>query len=125
MIFGIGTDLIEVNRVAEKIEKTEQFKHHVFSAREIEYCESKKIKKYESYAARFAAKEALFKALGTGWTSGTAFNEVEILNDEHGKPEFIFYGNTKNYINDLKFVKISLSLSHINEIAMAMVIIER
>ena len=53
--------------------------------------QSKKNKKYESYAARFAAKEALFKALGTGWTSSTAFNEVEIINDEHGKPEFIFY----------------------------------
>ena len=66
MIFGIGTDLIEVERVAEKMEKKAGFKELVFSADEIIYCEARTFK-YEHYAARFAAKEAFLKAIGTGW----------------------------------------------------------
>ena len=68
MIFGIGTDLIEVARIAEKMEKKAGFKELVFSADEIIYCEARTFK-YEHYAARFAAKEAFLKALGTGWRS--------------------------------------------------------
>ena len=79
MIFGIGTDLIEVERVAHKMEKKEGFKELVFSPGEIIYCETR-ANKYEHYAARFAAKEAFLKAIGTGWRNGTAFNEIEIYN---------------------------------------------
>ncbi|MFZ1370394.1 MAG: holo-ACP synthase, partial [Ferruginibacter sp.] len=91
MIFGIGTDLIEVERVAEKMEKKSGFKELVFSPAEIIYCETMTFK-YEHYAARFAAKEAFLKAIGTGWRNGTAFNEIEIYNDEAGKPGIRFYG---------------------------------
>lgn len=124
MIFGIGTDLIEVERVAEKMEKKAGFKELVFSAGEIIYCEEKTFK-YEHYAARFAAKEAFLKAIGTGWRTGTAFNEIEIYNDDEGKPEMRFYGLTAKTVANMKFGNIFVSLSHLKTTACAMVIIEK
>jgi len=124
MIFGIGTDLIAVERVAEKMEKKAGFKELVFSAAEIIYCEARTYK-YEHYAARFAAKEAFLKAIGTGWSQGTAFNEIEVYNDKAGKPEFRFHGLTAKTIADLKLGKILVSLSHIKTMACAMVVIEK
>ena len=123
MIFGIGTDLIEVERVAEKMEKKQGFKELVFSADEIIYCEARTYK-YEHYAARFAAKEAFLKAIGTGWRNGTAFNEIEIYNDEEGKPEIRFHGLTAKTIAELLLGKIFESLSHLKTMACAMVVIE-
>ena len=123
MIFGIGTDLIEVERVAEKMEKKQGFKELVFSAAEIIYCEAMTFK-YEHYAARFAAKEAFLKAIGTGWRNGTAFNEIEIYNDGEGKPEIRFHGITAKTIADLKLGKIFVSLSHLKTMVCAMVVIE-
>jgi holo-[acyl-carrier protein] synthase len=123
MIVGVGIDLIEVERVAEKIGKKSGFKELVFSKAEIDYCESK-ANKFEHYAARFAAKEAFFKALGTGWKNGTAFNEVEITNDEKGKPALSFLGATAASITEMKLGNISVSLSHLKAMASAVVIIE-
>jgi holo-[acyl-carrier protein] synthase len=123
MIFGIGTDLIEVERVAGKMEKKAGFKELVFTADEIKYCEAMAFK-YEHYAARFAAKEAFLKALGSGWRSGTAFNEIEIYHDEAGKPEMHFHGLTAKTIAELNLGKIFVSLSHLKTMACAMVIIE-
>lgn len=123
MIFGIGTDLVDVERVAEKIEKKEGFRELVFSAHEIAHCETMG-HKYEHYAARFAAKEAFLKALGTGWRNGTAFNEIEIYNDREGKPELRLLDTTANTIAGLNLGKISVSLSHVKTMACAMVIIE-
>lgn len=123
MIFGIGIDLIEVQRVADKMDKKEGFAQLVFSAKEIAYCEIK-ANKFEHYAARFAAKEAFFKALGTGWKNGTAFNEVEITGDEEGKPELILLGKTAATIAVMKLGRISVSLSHLKTMASAIVIIE-
>ena len=123
MIFGIGTDLIEVARIAEKMEKKAGFKELVFSADEIIYCEARTFK-YEHYAARFAAKEAFLKALGTGWRSGTAFNEIEIYNDEEGKPEMRFHGITATTVSELKLGKVLVSFSHLKTMACAMVVIE-
>ncbi len=124
MILGIGTDLIEVERVAEKMEKKAGFKELVFSPEEIIYCEAK-TNKYEHYAARFAAKEAFLKAIGTGWRSGTAFNEIEIYNDTEGKPELRFLGVTAGTVAEMKAGKIFVSLSHLKTMACAMVIIEK
>lgn len=123
MIFGIGTDMIEVERVAEKIGKNVGFRELVFSKREIEYCEAK-TNKYEHYAARFAAKEAFFKALGTGWKNGTTFNEIEITNDETGKPVISLLGETGTSIEAMNIGKIAVSLSHLKTIASAFVVIE-
>ena len=122
MILGIGIDMIEVQRVADKMGKT-GFAELVFSAREIAYCETK-ANKFEHYAARFAAKEAFFKALGTGWTNGTAFNEVEIIGDDEGKPEVYLLGKTAETVEAMKTGKILVSLSHLKPMASAVIIIE-
>lgn len=123
MIYGIGTDLIEVERVAEKMSKNSGFTELVFSMNEMAYCETK-TNKYEHYAARFAAKEAFFKALGTGWKNGTAFNEVEIVHNENGKPAINLTGNTAQTIALMKLGKIHVSIAHLKTMASAYVIIE-
>ncbi len=121
MITGIGTDIVETGRIAKAIEKEQGFRELVFSKDEITYCESK-TNKYQHYAARFAAKESFFKALGTGWKNGTAFHEVEILNNENGKPELQLLGETADTIGA---VKIYVSLSHIKGMATAVVVVEQ
>lgn len=124
MIIGLGIDLIEVERIATNINKGSGFRELVFSPGEIGYCEAK-TNKFEHYAARFAAKEAFFKALGTGWAEGTAFNEVEVTNDEKGKPQLALLGATKKSLDPWGIIKISLSLSHLKSVASAVVIIEK
>jgi holo-[acyl-carrier protein] synthase len=124
MIAGLGIDIIEVERIAEKVAKDNGFRELVFSANEIAYCESK-THKYEHYAARFAAKEAFFKALGTGWPEGTAFNEVEVVNNEQGKPEIVLLGLTHTTISALGNFNIMVSITHIKSTASAVVILEK
>ena len=123
MVTGIGIDIVEVERIAEKIGKEQGFRELVFSANEIKYCEAA-THKYEHYAARFAAKEAFFKAVGTGWTNGTAFNEIEIANDEMGKPKLILLGTTAATLKDKNIGAISVSLAHVKTMATAVVVIE-
>jgi holo-[acyl-carrier protein] synthase len=124
MIYGIGTDLIEVERVKKSVEKISGFKEKIFTDLEIEYCESKK-RKHEHYAARFAVKEAFFKAIGTGWRNGLSFREIEVINDELGKPEIRLHGKAKDLSVQNKLKKINVSISHIKETAAAVVIIEK
>ena len=123
MITGIGLDLIEVERVAEKISKENGFRELVFSSSEIAYCESK-TNKYEHYAARFAAKEAFLKALGTGWKNGTAFNEIEIIHDDMGRPELRLLAETAKTLSAISRSNILVTLTHLKSSASAMVIIE-
>ena len=124
MIEGLGIDMIEVERIRRNIEKDAGFKELIFSENEISYCESK-TNKFEHYAARFAAKEAFFKALGTGWKEGTRFNEVEIIHIENGKPEIKLSGETQSTLLALGIIKISVSLSHLKTLATAVVVIEK
>ncbi len=123
MILGIGIDMIEVERMADKMGRAEGFCELVFSKNEIAYCESKK-HKFEHYAARFAAKEAFYKAIGTGWKNGTAFNQIEISNDEKGKPSMVLLGETSQLIEQMGIKSIHVSLTHIRSMASAVVIIE-
>jgi holo-[acyl-carrier protein] synthase len=118
VISGLGIDMIEVERVTAKILKNNGFTELVYSQKEVDYCESK-TNKFEHYAVRFAAKEAFLKALGTGWTSGTAFNEIEISNDSDGQPNIVLSGQTASLVNKI------VSLSHLKTIASAVVIIEK
>lgn len=122
MITGLGIDIVEVERIEEKIAKGNGFRELVFSANEIAYCE-RKTNKYEHYAARFAAKEAFFKALGTGWLNGTAFNEVEIANNDLGKPEIVLLAQTAETIKAMGSFTIMVSLTHIKSAASAVVVI--
>lgn len=122
MIFGIGTDIIEVNRIEESIKKYgERFLNRVFTPIEIEYCDQFKENKYLHYAARFAAKESFSKAIGTGITQGFKFNEIEVQNQKDGKPFIVLYGGLLEKWG--KF-KIEVSLSHTNSNAVAYLVME-
>lgn len=123
MIVGIGTDIIEVARVKKSIETISGFKEKIFSAVEIEYCESKR-NKYEHYAGRFAAKEAYFKAIGTGWRNGLAFNEIHIINDTLGKPVIILSGKAMEHCEKAGYTNKLVTISHLKDTAVAFVIIE-
>ena len=121
MIIGIGTDIIEIGRVRRAVAK-EHFKRRVFTDTEINYCESRGQSAAASYAARFAAKEAFFKALGTGIV--TALKEVEVVNNLRGQPEIFLYGDTKILAQEKSVDKIFLSISHSREYATANVVLE-
>jgi holo-[acyl-carrier protein] synthase len=122
MILGVGTDIIEVERVQMAVAKPE-FRRKVFTEREIAYCETNKTG--QSYAARGAAKEAFFKALGTGWVGEMKITEIEVLNDKDGKPEIILSGNVLEVFKAKGGGKIHLSISHIKDTAIAFVVIEK
>ena len=124
MIFGVGTDIFEPKRIQNKLLKHEGLKEDIFTNHEIEYCESKK-NKYLYYAVRFAAKEAFFKALGTGWRFGMKFNEIEIVNDELGKPELVLYGMVKDITTKKAITNTFVSLSHTRAFVNAIVILEK
>jgi holo-[acyl-carrier protein] synthase len=123
LIFGLGTDIIHVPRVEKELVRTEGLKETLFTAREIAYCESRG-KRAQHFAARFAAKEAFLKAMGTGWRDGYRFNEIEILNDESGKPEAFVHGKVKKYCDEKGITRVHVSLSHTQELAEAVVILE-
>lgn len=115
---------MEVGRVARALEKDVGFKGSIFSPKEIDYCDSKHFPA-QHYAARFAAKEAFFKALGTGWRDGRRFKDIEVLGDSLGKPDIILSGKTKEEYDKDGLKNIQLSMSHIKEYALAFVVIEQ
>lgn len=117
-ILGLGTDIVEVSRIEKAINKTSGFVTKVFTPKEIEYCESKP-NKYERYAGRFCAKEAISKALGTG-VRNFSLCDIEISNDSLGKPEVILYGALENKRDD---IEIHLTISHCKEYGTATAII--
>ena len=124
MILGSGVDLCEVPRMREAMERHgDRFKHRVFTDREIAYAESK-ANRYERYAARFAAKEAGMKALGTGWRGGLAWRDIEVTNLNSGRPTLAFHGVAARIAEKLGVRHVALSLTHTAEQAMAMVILE-
>ncbi len=120
-IFGIGTDLVDVDRLSSKLAKP-QFVDLIFTTNEIDYCLSRK-HSGESFAARFAAKEAFMKAIGSGWTKDADFKEIEIVKDEHGKPSIHLHGETKVHFDKSHLQEIFVSLSHTTASATAFVII--
>ena len=125
MIFGIGTDIIEVARIGKRLEKSDALKQKLYTLREQQYCEKGKVTVFQCYAARFAAKEAFFKALGTGYRYGMAFHEIEVLNDELGKPHVNPLGKVKEFLDENRIKNIHLSISHVKETAVAMVVMEK
>ena len=121
MAVTCGTDIVNVNRVKKSIEELgEKFIKRVYTDEEISYCESRRMCKYESYAARFAAKEAVYKAISPGIGQDGVFTEVEVRNHDNGKPYIVVHGNLKKCIGERK---IDVSLSHEKEFAIAMVVI--
>ena len=120
-----GIDIIEVNRIQENIEKYgEKFLNRIYTNNEINYCESKKTQKFQSYAGRFAAKEAVFKALSEFLDNKfeIEWKDIEVINDKNGRPSVNFYGILTEIIT-LKN-NIDVSISHIKDIAIARAIIK-
>jgi len=124
MIVGTGVDLCEVGRLREAMERHgERFKHRVFTDREIAYSE-RKANLYERFAARFAAKEAGMKALGTGWRGGIGWRDFEVTNLPTGRPTLAFHGKASEIAKALGVRNVALSLTHTRDQAMALVILE-
>lgn len=124
MIVGTGIDIAEVPRIGESIERFgDRFLHRIFTEGEIRYCESK-ANRVERYAARFAAKEAAMKALGTGWNHGVRWRDVEVYREPGRRPTIKFHGKAAEFATRLNAKNISLSLSHTPEQAIASVILE-
>ncbi len=123
MIYGIGTDIIEVERIRDFIAKGDAFKKRVFTPDEIVYSDSFR-DPAPFYAARFSAKEAFVKALGTGFTSGIAFNQIEVYHVELGKPEIRLTGKAKEAAEEKGITRIFVSISHVKEWANAVVVLE-
>lgn len=118
MQISCGTDIIEINRIQDAIEKYEEkFRTEIFTSKEVEYCESHKLQKYQHYAARFAAKEAIFKAINTKISTNYSWSDFEIVNNEIGKPEVLL----KYRIPEIE--SIDVSLSHCKEYAIANVVV--
>lgn len=116
-----GIDIIEINRIKQSIEETEgKFCERVYTQKEIDYCESKNIQKYQHYAARFAAKEAVFKAISQTLKSkyDISWKDVEILNDDNGRPYVQILNQNIQGIDN-----IDISISHCKEYAVANVIV--
>ena len=124
MIVGTGIDIIEVARIAKVMERDLGFRDKIYTEGEIAYCESKK-NKYQHYAARFSAKEALMKAIGTGWRFGIRFADIEVYHDDLGQPHILLNGKAKELAEKEGFSKIHVSLSHVKELATAVVVLER
>ena len=118
MKIACGTDIIEIERIKNSIEKYgEKFKENLYTEKEIEYCEDRKVQKYQHYAARFAAKEAIFKAISKLLVSEYSLKDFEIINDKNGKPEVVLKRDIKEIEN------IDISISHCKDYAVAMVVV--
>lgn len=125
MIVGSGIDLCEVSRIRKAVEALhgERLVERVFTPREITYAR-KKANPYERFAARFAAKEAGMKALGTGWRDGVTWHDLEVVNLPSGKPSLVLHGRAAEIAAAMGVRNIALSITHTTEQAMAMVILE-
>ena len=124
MIVGTGIDIAEVARIRHTIERHgERFLKRVFTEGEIQYCDSK-ANRVERYAARFAAKEAGMKAIGTGWNHGVRWRDLEVSRKPGGRPTLLLHGKAAEFAAKLGATNIALSLTHTADQAMAQVILE-
>jgi holo-[acyl-carrier protein] synthase len=123
MIIGTGIDIIEVERIEQRVGRDSGFRELVFSTDEITYCDSK-AGRFQHYAARFAAKEAFLKAVGRGWVNGLSLSEIEVINETDGKPYMRLSGQTAKELAPMGIKKIHVSLSHVINMATAVVILE-
>lgn len=124
MIVGTGVDLAEVDRIRESVERFgEKFLKRIYTEGEIAYVQ-RKANKYERYAARFAAKEAGMKAIGTGWRRGVRWQDFEVINLPSGRPTLKLHGVAAEFASRLGVKSIHLSLTHTAQLGLAYVILE-
>ncbi len=127
MIIAIGNDLAEVERIRAALERPQtgaRFRDRVFTAGEQEYCERRHASKYQSYAARFAAKEATMKALGRGWGRYVGWLDIEVVRPRGSRPQVVLHGKAKEYAASLGIVRFHLALTHTAALAEAQVVAE-
>jgi len=125
MIISTGVDLAEVDRIQTALEHRRtgrRFRDRVFTEKEIAYCEKKRRGKYESYAGRFAAKEAVMKALGRGWGAKVRWLDIEVARARSGKPEVVLHDKTAKLAEDLGICRWTLSITHTKQHGLAFVI---
>ena len=127
MIVSAGVDLIEVERIQKALEDGQigkRLRDRVFTEREIAYCERKRRGKYESYAGRFAAKEAVMKALGRGWGARVRWLDIEVARARSGKPGIVLHDKTAGLAAELGIRRWALSISHTAQYGLAYVVAE-
>jgi holo-[acyl-carrier protein] synthase len=124
VIVGLGLDIAEVDRIEAAIRRHgAPFLERLFTPAEVEYCERHK-NKFERYAARFAAKEAAMKALGTGWSNGVRWRDIEVVRAPSGKPTLKLSGRAAEIASGMSIVNAALSITHSGNFALAEVILE-
>jgi holo-[acyl-carrier protein] synthase len=126
-IVGTGVDIIEVERVEQALTRRQtgaRFRVRVFTPREIAYCESRGRPRFQSYAARFAAKEAVMKALGTGWSRSAGWADIEVVRERGHAPTIVLHGNAAELARRRNIARFHLSLTHSDTTAIAHVIAE-
>jgi len=124
VIIGLGLDIAEIDRIGAAIKRHgPAFLERIYTAREIAYCESHR-NRFERYAARFAAKEAAMKALGTGWRHGVRWRDIEVARDPSGKPALRMEGVAREIADRLGVKNIALTITHSGNLALAQVVFE-
>ena len=125
MILSTGIDIVEVYRIAETMTRTPRFTERVFTDAERAYCDAKGAAAAQSYAGRFAAKEAFLKALQTGWRGKITWHDIEILADDQGVPTLHISGEASTLFESSGATRSHISISHTSEHAVAHVIFEK
>lgn len=126
-IVGTGIDMIEIERVEHALTRPqtgERFRERVYTEREVAYCESRGRPRYQSYAARFAAKEAAMKAMGTGWNRNVGWREIEVVRERGQAPTIVLSGKTAEFARRKRIAAFHLSITHTATSAIAYVIAE-
>ncbi|MCI0622957.1 MAG: holo-ACP synthase [Acidobacteria bacterium] len=124
MIVGIGVDIVEIEKLRRAmVRRGDRLRNRAFTAGEIAYCEER-ASRYQHYAGRFAAKEAVFKAIGTGWRGGIGWHDAEVKNEMSGKPVLILSGRALEIAHHMGVRQFWLSLSHTDRYAVAQVVLE-
>ena len=125
MILSTGIDIVEVYRIRKTITRTPRFLDRVFTAGERAYCDGKGVAAHQSYAGRFAAKEAFLKALETGWRGKITWQDIEVISDDDGVPTLNITGEARIILEKRGATRVHLSMAHTTEHAIAEVILEK
>jgi holo-[acyl-carrier protein] synthase len=124
MIVGIGIDIVEILRISKALQGTQTMEQRVFTPKEISFCSQRK-NKYQHFGGRFAAKEAALKALGTGWSQGIRWKDVEITSHDSGQPLLTLHGKAKELFDNSLALHTWVTITHSSEYAVAVVVLEK
>lgn len=124
MIIGVGIDVVEIERITRALQGTQAMEEKVFTAEEIQYCRQRK-NCFQHFGGRFAAKEALLKALGTGWSQGIRWKDVEVISGEQGQPGLALHRRAREIFEQSGAQQAWLSITHSSEYAVAVVVLEK